>query len=163
MKIKVFTLAFDAERRTFDDAPVQAFLENRQALSLSEHFFLFEQTPILTLTVTFRDLPRPGDPKPPVAEPHDWKAELDPAEVPAFEALRSWRAGAAKRDGVAPYILCTNRQAAEMARKRPATREALAAIGGFGESRVARWGEEMLKVLGSAPGPTPAPDKVVPP
>jgi hypothetical protein len=51
MKIRVFTLRFDADRGGFDDAALTSFLEQREALAVSEHFFPFEGIPTLALVV----------------------------------------------------------------------------------------------------------------
>ena len=52
MKVKLFTLAYDNDRRTFDDGPMVAFLADKEALSVSPHFFVAEQTPVLAILVT---------------------------------------------------------------------------------------------------------------
>lgn len=54
MRVKVFTLPWQADVG-FDDAEVQAFLEQREALEVSDHFFVHEKTPALVLVVTYRE------------------------------------------------------------------------------------------------------------
>jgi hypothetical protein len=43
-------------------------------------------------------------------EKKDWRADLTPPEKVLFDELRSWRNHKCKGDGVAPYIIATNRQ-----------------------------------------------------
>jgi superfamily II DNA helicase RecQ len=42
--------------------------------------------------------------------------------MPLFNQLREWRRERCKRDGVPPYIVCTNKQLAQMAVQRPQTK-----------------------------------------
>jgi superfamily II DNA helicase RecQ len=150
MKLKIFTLAYDNDRKLFDDTAMTAFLADKEALSASEHFFVQEQTPVLAVLVTYRDVPRPGDARPARAPAKDWRAELDAPDQALYDALRIWRGRTAKRDGVAPYLICNNRQLADICRARPASGAALLKIEGLGDAKVGRWGEELLAVVTAA-------------
>ena len=150
MKLKLFTLAYDNDRKVFDDGAMVAFLADKEALSASEHFFVQEQTPVLAILVTYREIPRPGDRRPEREPAKDWRAELDPADQVLYDALRAWRGRTAKRDGVAPYLICNNRQMAQICRARPDSDAALLQVEGLGEAKVGRWGEELLAVVRAA-------------
>jgi len=76
------------------------------------------------------------------------EAPLPPADQPLFEALRAWRAAEAKRQHVPPYVIFHDRTLAEIARLRPRAAGALAAISGVGESKLGRYGEPVLAVVG---------------
>ena len=52
MKLKLFTLAYDGDRKTFDDGEMVAFLADKEALSASEHFFVQEETRVLAVFAT---------------------------------------------------------------------------------------------------------------
>jgi superfamily II DNA helicase RecQ len=52
---------------------------------------------------------------------------------------------------VAPYLICNNRQLADICRARPASGAALLKVEGVGEAKVGRWGEELLAVVMAAP------------
>ena len=119
MKLKVFTLRLDAATGTFDDAPLAAFLAEREALAVQEHFFVHEQTPTWALLVSYRDVPRPGEQDWRAGRRRDWGAELADEERPAFDAIRRWRAERARRDGKPAYLLLTNRQVFDFVRVRP--------------------------------------------
>ena len=54
MKVKVFTLPWRADGDGFDDTEVTAFLAERTAIDVSEHFFVHEKTPVLVLVGTWR-------------------------------------------------------------------------------------------------------------
>ena len=155
MKLKVFTLRLDAATGTFDDAPLAAFLAEREALAVQEHFFVHEQTPTWALLVSYRDVPRPGEQDWRAGRRRDWGAELADEERPAFDAIRRWRNERARREGVPAYVLLTNRQVFEVVRRRPGTLAALGEIEGIGEARCASLGDELLALVREAPAAVP--------
>ena len=73
--------------------------------------------------------------------------ELDQAGQELFTALRSWRAGVAKEQGVPAYVVFNDATLAGIARARPADLPQLRAISGVGEAKLDRYGEAVLGVL----------------
>lgn len=63
----------------------------------------------------------------------------------------------AKADGIPPYVICNNRQLAEVVRVRPDTLTALGAIEGFGEAKLKRYGKALLALVAGAPAGQPDP------
>ncbi len=70
------------------------------------------------------------------------------ADRPLFEALRAWRAAAAKAQHVPPYVIFHDRTLAEIAQVRPASRAALGRLNGVGEAKLAHYGAAVLEVVG---------------
>jgi ATP-dependent DNA helicase RecQ len=68
---------------------------------------------------------------------------------PLFEALRKWRSERAKADGVPAYVLFSDRTMRELVAVRPPDLARLLEVWGLGEARVARFGEELLEVIGA--------------
>ncbi|MEO8812034.1 MAG: HRDC domain-containing protein, partial [Caulobacteraceae bacterium] len=66
-----------------------------------------------------------------------------------FETLRAWRREEASRQGVPPYVIFHDQTLADIARGRPATREALAGIGGVGAGKLERYGPAVIEMVGS--------------
>jgi ATP-dependent DNA helicase RecQ len=64
-----------------------------------------------------------------------------------FEALRTWRAAAAKAQSVPPYVIFHDSVLREIAAVRPATLDELGEIKGVGTSKLARYGGDVLAVL----------------
>jgi ATP-dependent DNA helicase RecQ len=64
-----------------------------------------------------------------------------------FEALRSWRAAAAKAQAVPPYVIFHDSVLRDIAAVRPARLDELGQIKGVGASKLARYGEEVLAAL----------------
>lgn len=151
MKLKVFTLPFSDSAGGFDDGPLQEFVADKEVIEYTEHFFVHERTPYLTLVLAYRSLSddrrrRPGSTQ-------DFRAELDENEREAFDALKAWRAARAKAEGIPPYMIASNRQLAKMITLRAASRSALSGIEGIGEARAARYGDEILQIIGKHPAP----------
>ena len=71
-----------------------------------------------------------------------------PAEaLPVFERLRAWRLEAARRHGVPAYVIFHDATLQEIARRRPASLEALGGIGGLGAKKLQAYGEELLRAV----------------
>jgi ATP-dependent DNA helicase RecQ len=74
----------------------------------------------------------------------------------AFEALRAWRARAARELGWPAFRVAPNRTLVELARRRPSTPDELEAVHGAGPYLRDRFGAELLAVLADAPAGAPA-------
>ena len=66
---------------------------------------------------------------------------------PLFVALRAWRSDRARTDGVPAYTLFSDRTLRELVSQRPDSLQALARVWGLGESRVRRFGGEIVEVV----------------
>ena len=151
MKLKVITLQLDPATGKFDDRELQEFLEHREALDVSEHFFVHERIPTWVMLVSYREIEGPAWKARSKETRPDPAAELAAEDRPLYEALRQWRNDRARREGRPAYVLFTNRQMADIARGRPGTLPELEAIPGIGEGRSREWGEEVLAMVRSQP------------
>ncbi|MGO2111083.1 MAG: DNA helicase RecQ [Pseudoclavibacter sp.] len=87
--------------------------------------------------------------------------DLAPAARDRFEKLRSWRLETARAQDVPAYVVFTNATLTEIASDNPQSLAQLADVSGVGESKLERYGDEVLGVLqglgdeapgGAAPG-----------
>ncbi|MEU8711719.1 DNA helicase RecQ [Streptomyces sp. NPDC048663] len=83
-------------------------------------------------------------------------AELPEALLPAFEALRAWRAEQAREQGVPAYVIFHDATLREIVDRWPASVAELGTIGGIGEKKLLTYGEGVLGVLASLKTPAPA-------
>ena len=67
-----------------------------------------------------------------------------------FEALRSWRAERAKELGQPAFCVFTDATLVAIAEQRPETVPALVAIPGIGQSKLDRYGDEVLSLVGAS-------------
>lgn len=80
----------------------------------------------------------------------DW--QLNEEERRIVQALKKWRLAQAHVWRVPAYMICSDKTLEHLARERPTTLEALSAIYGLGESKIARFGEAALNALKEAEG-----------
>ncbi|MEU4036180.1 DNA helicase RecQ [Streptomyces collinus] len=89
-------------------------------------------------------------------------AELPAELLPAFEALRAWRAEQAREQGVPAYVIFHDATLREIVARRPGSVRDLGTVNGVGEKKLATYGEGVLEVLNSLDG-GPAPAAAAPP
>ncbi len=72
---------------------------------------------------------------------------LPPEGARVEEALKSWRRGRARADGVAAFIVASNAVLRAVAEARPASLDELAQVPGIGPTKLELYGEELLAVV----------------
>ncbi len=81
--------------------------------------------------------------------PPDIEANNDP-----LSALKRWRYAQAQRQKIPPYWVLPDQILTDIATASPQNLDALARISGMGETRLAKYGQEILTALGITPTPT---------
>ncbi|HEY0007001.1 MAG TPA: HRDC domain-containing protein [Pyrinomonadaceae bacterium] len=93
------------------------------------------------------------------AEPREPRQRRPPQPLPRplteeekrlVRELKKWRLEKSFAAHVPAYMICPDRTLEHLVLERPATLEALGSIHGLGASRIARFGEELLKALTNA-------------
>jgi ATP-dependent DNA helicase RecQ len=74
-------------------------------------------------------------------------SELPEAAAAVFEQLRAWRAAAAKEQAVPAYVIFHDATLRQIATQLPSTLAELATVNGVGESKLARYGQQILDLL----------------
>jgi ATP-dependent DNA helicase RecQ len=75
---------------------------------------------------------------------------VDPGDRALFDALRAWRAQAAREQNVPAYVIFHDRTLRDIAQLRPATLGELARVGGIGGSKLGRYGQAVLEIVREA-------------
>ena len=162
------------EGRFIDDAFVE-LNEEMEVVDCTQHFFESDGVPYLLLVVRCREwvqstAQRQGSrPSAKISSPEltsnkakssgqvaTTAGHLDVEEKRRFDALRQWRTGKARTDGVPTYIICRDRTLAELAQANPVTLNGLQNIRGLGSNRIAQFGSELLAVLHAVSTPDEA-------
>ena len=81
--------------------------------------------------------------EPPPPDPATWDEGL-------WEALRAHRLEISRAQGVPPYVIFHDATLREMVERRPGTPDELAEITGVGETKLKRYGDGFLSVIGTA-------------
>jgi len=82
-------------------------------------------------------------------------ADLTAEQEAVFERLRAWRGATAKEQGVPAYVVFHDATLRAIAVAEPSSLRELAGINGVGESKLAKYGESILELLGSLPAHSP--------
>ena len=150
--LKILTIPFDPDLGLFSDEALQALVRDHEVLSHDAHFFDHAGRPYWTLLVDLRPLQGSASAAKVIgdtaarpqreAEREAFRKlldELDEVERARYQRLIDWRAGEAVEQGVPRYVIITNRQTMEIARREPRTLEDLRSVHGIGKQKL--WGE----------------------
>ena len=77
-------------------------------------------------------------------------ADLPAEAAPVFERLRAWRAAAAKEAGVPAYVVFHDATLRTIATQRPGSLAELSTVNGVGQSKLEKFGEQVLAALHEA-------------
>ncbi len=147
MLTKIFTIRFDELKDCFDDTELRDFIKNKEVLSLREHFFQRHEIPYLTVMVNY-NLLNVTQIEPEKKKDESWRELLqNPEDMAMYNALRDWRNETSRRKGIAPYIICTNKQLAEIISKKVQNKNQLSQIEGIGKAKVADFGDDIVSVM----------------
>lgn len=72
---------------------------------------------------------------------------LDEAKI--LDALKLWRSEKAKEQNLPTYFIATNKELLSVAKYKPAKKEELLEIKGFGKHKIENYGEEIIEILES--------------
>ncbi|MBT5231459.1 MAG: HRDC domain-containing protein [Methylococcales bacterium] len=151
MFIKVFTLSFNPLTGSFDDEPMQRFLQDKNLISVTEHFHEFKHQPYLTLVITYEAANSVSvTPVVTKKEKSDkkqthWRDLVSEEDAPLFETIREWRNQTAKTLGIPSYVIFNNQELAALIKTKPTTVTALSNIEGFGKGKVEKYGQALIQ------------------
>jgi ATP-dependent DNA helicase RecQ len=72
---------------------------------------------------------------------------IEARDAPLYEALRAWRRDRAAEQHVPPYVIFHDATLSAIARERPATVESLGKVSGVGQSKLKRYGADVLDIV----------------
>jgi ATP-dependent DNA helicase RecQ len=82
---------------------------------------------------------------------HGSDEPLDREAGERFERLRDWRRSTSMAEGVPAYVVFGDRTLRELARRNPTGTHALVAVPGIGPAKLARYGDDVLRLLAGEP------------
>lgn len=103
--------------------------------------------PYLTVIVTYNLRPETEKPETDKKRDESWRDLIAPEDMPLFNALRDWRNETSRRQGIPPYVICTNRQLAEIVSRKPSSKNALSQIEGIGTAKIANYGDDIITII----------------
>lgn len=148
MKVKVFHLRLTKENLQSDQDNLNEFLESVTVKKTSTQ--LINGQPNFWSVLVFYD-----DQKTERAEKQSDKiavtsdTELTTDEKRIYDILKQWRLDKASELNIPSFMVCHNTELMTVAKVKPQTVDDLLKIKGFGEHKIAKFGDDILAVLNS--------------
>ncbi|WP_419870663.1 HRDC domain-containing protein [Chryseobacterium sp. CT-SW4] len=150
MKVKIFKVRLNKEFLNKDQRTLDKFLETHTILQTKTAFVNDEN--YWSVVLYFEDL------KPAISEVKETQSikysiedhVLNPDELKILDALKYWRSEKAKDQNLPTYFIATNKELMSVAKYKPARKEELLDIKGFGKHKIENYGEEILDILENA-------------
>jgi superfamily II DNA helicase RecQ len=140
MPVKIFTIPFHEETRTFHDDLVEQFCVNKRVHKIDTRFFTRNHQPFWTVAVHYgqilseeKNLRITGTPAP--------EHLLDDQQKALLLRLKEWRKGTAQEAGLPVYMIATNAHLVSIIQQKCSTLESLKLIKGFGKSKIEKYGK----------------------
>ncbi len=136
--LRVFTLEYDALKKSFDDSALKEFLAGKSVISIEKRFFKQNSHYFWTFAIEYES-DKVGGSK-------EIDLETD-GQKNLFLALKEWRNELAAEKGVPPYLLFTNNQLKQIAIRQPKTTEELKNIQMISSKKAQEYGEAIFKLI----------------
>lgn len=149
MHLKIFTIPFDDEMRSFDDSELCEFLQGKEVLSFREVYFERGGENYWNILVHWRtkEKTESAGERGGHVDKKDLQKIMEEADMPLFEELRKWRNARAKQAGASAFMIMSNVDLAYIAHRRPSTLQALGEIPGIGEKKTENFGKDILELV----------------
>ena len=136
----IITIPYDRTAKGFDDELLNTFLVNKQVKSHKAEFFIDNGESYWTVFIEYEPILDKKASSPP-PEP------LNKEQQALFDRLKVWRKERADKDGVPVYVISNNKSLVAVATAAPRSQEALKAIHGFGQGKIAKYGKDIIGLV----------------
>lgn len=149
MKVKVFKIRLPEEFLYKDQKMLDDFLEVNEIIKVETAFVSEER--YWSVILYFEDAkPAKNTVKEPKAVKYSAESDtLNRDEEKILDALKLWRSEKAREQNLPTYFIASNKELMSVAKYKPARKEELLEIKGFGKHKIENYGEEILEILES--------------
>ncbi|MBB6370264.1 HRDC domain-containing protein [Chryseobacterium shigense] len=149
MKMKIFKIRISKEFLHRDQKMLDDFLEMNEIIKVDTAFVNDEC--YWSVILCFEELKTARNiVKEPKAVKYSADSDvLNSDEVKILNALKYWRSEKAKEQNLPTYFIASNKELMSVAKYKPAKKEELLDIKGFGKHKIENYGEEILEILES--------------
>lgn len=151
MKIQVLKVRIHKDFLEQDQDTVNDFVANHEVVSVDTAFVQEEY--YWSVILYYKDLLCANTPQKTLlneSSNQKYSAEddlLSPDEITILESLKVWRSEKAKDQNVPSYCIASNKELTSVAKYKPAKKEELLSIKGFGKHKIENYGAEILEIL----------------
>ena len=145
MKVKIFKIRLSDEFIYADQMLLDRFLQENNILKY-ETAFVKEDESYWSVVLYFEELKIQVN----EAQPEKYNAveeDLSQDEIKIMDSLKLWRSEKAKEKSLPVYLIATNKELFSIAKYKPAKKEELLDIKGFGKYKIENYGEEIIEIL----------------
>lgn len=146
MKVKIFKIRLSEEFIYSDQKLLDRFLEENNILKYETAFVKHDES-YWSVVLYFEELKvlvNENQPEKYSADA-DWVLSAD--EVKILDSLKIWRSEKAKDQKLPVYFIATNKELFSIAKFKPAKKEELRDIKGFGKHKIENYGAEIIEIL----------------
>jgi len=148
MNLKIFQVRLDDQHLQSDQEFINQFMQD-VTVKKSASQFVPGEPDYWSIVVYYEDA---GAPKKAPRKATDSRVtEPEPAltaeQIEIISALKQWRRDRASAISQPEYIICHNASLEALARQKPRSLAALSEVKGFGDSKIAKYGEDVIAVL----------------
>lgn len=149
MKFKVFNIRLKGEYQEHDEATLNRFIET---VAVQQVFasVVNESVNFWSVLVYYDEegVDAEGTVEPAEEAEAEPEIALSPEEEQVYQQLRKWRSEQAVAEGIPAYMVAHNAWLKAIAQLPVQAKDDLLQIKGFGERRIQKYGDDILRVLG---------------
>ncbi|ROI09814.1 aldolase [Chryseobacterium sp. H3056] len=146
MKVKIFKIRLSEEFIYSDQKLLDRFLEENNILKY-ETAFVKDDESYWSVVLYFEELKVLVNENQPEKYSADTDSVLSEDEIKILDSLKIWRSEKAKDQKLPVYFIATNKELFSIAKYKPAKKEELRDIKGFGKHKIENYGEEIIEIL----------------
>ncbi|HCN50034.1 MAG TPA: aldolase [Chryseobacterium sp.] len=148
MKVKVFKIRLPEEFLYKDQKMLDDFLETNEIIKVETAFVSEDRYWSVILYFDNQKVVKNTVVKEPKLIKYSAENEaLNPDEEKILDALKLWRSEKAREQNLPSYFIASNKELVSVAKYKPARKEELLEIKGFGKHKIENYGEEILEIL----------------
>ena len=148
MKVQLFKIRLSDEFIYADQNVLDRFLQENNILKY-ETAFVKDEDSYWSVVLYYEELKLQVNESKPKKYSVQNDTELSSDEIKILDSLKLWRSEKAKDQKLPVYFIATNKELFSIAKYKPAKKEELLEIKGFGKHKIENYGEEIIEILES--------------
>ena len=146
MKVQLFKIRLSDEFIYADQNVLDRFLQENNILKY-ETAFVKDEDSYWSVVHYYEELKLQVNESKPKKYSVQNDTELSSDEIKILDSLKLWRSEKAKDQKLPVYFIATNKELFSIAKYKPAKKEELLEIKGFGKHKIENYGEEIIEIL----------------
>ncbi len=147
MNLKLFQTRLDDQHIQHDQESINTFMDSVTVKKTATQFVI-GQPDFWSVLVFYENGKKHKNGKKEIDKiSFDPEVELTEDEKLIHTALKQWRKDRAKDANVPEYLICHNAELLSVTKMKPRTMEDLMKVKGFGDQKIAKYGDDIIAVL----------------